>query len=613
MYNKILLLIIIRQNYIYLILLTKLLKGCLIIIIKHSLGKQKLKAEGKPKFMLTSNGAFYYNNPNSKYRGLYYPVEKHKNNWALFKTIDFIRLDSEITEIENKFDYIKLKTKKGKIKFSFNKGVLLLDTDYNGEITFSLDMREMYDFDDKGRIYHINKEKNNIIVEYHKHHNNLLENVHYSNYLIVNTKFKHKVTNEWRLEAYVEDRERKSYPYELYVYDAFKLKCKGKDKIKIVFSDDKNIALKKIKSKLSPKKFETSSNDLAYNCALKSVNDLYIDLNNFQGYYAGLPWFYQIWTRDEAISLKALIIEKKYDLVKSILLNRIRHLNQSGRIPNRMPHSNLETADGTGWVFLRLYELLKQVEDIQEQYFSPKDLSFIRKQLHNSIKSTETQELLVYNKALETWMDTSNDNDTREGYRIEIQALWLSMLRFVNYLDELLGRKQQHSKREKDTVDKVKEMFFNGEILKDGSDDQTIRSYIFLAYYIYPELLTKKQWETVFDKAIPRLWLSWGGFSTIDITSQLFCDHYTGEDNKSYHRGDSWFYINNIAAICLVKLNKKKYKKYIDKIIKASTQDILFNGIIGRPSELSSASELKAQASLFQLWSAASFVELCNE
>ena len=89
--------------------------------------------------------------------------------------------------------------------------------------------------------------------------------------------------------------------------------------------------------------------------------------------------------------------------------------------------------------------------------------------------------------------------------------------------------------------------------------------------------------------------------------------NYTGENNKSYHRGDSWFWINNLAALVLYKLDKNKFKKYIDKILKASTEEILWKGAISHHAELSSASKLKSQASLMQAWSSAMYVELIRE
>ncbi|MFH1849944.1 MAG: amylo-alpha-1,6-glucosidase, partial [archaeon] len=109
------------------------------------------------------------------------------------------------------------------------------------------------------------------------------------------------------------------------------------------------------------------------------------------------------------------------------------------------------------------------------------------------------------------------------------------------------------------------------------------------------------------------LWLPWGGLATIDKTNALYSPRYTGIDNRSYHRGDSWYWINNIAAIVMCRLDKKLFRSYIDGILKASVNDILYQGYIGHASELSDASSQNAQASFCQAWSDAMFIELIDE
>ena len=483
-------------------------------------------------------------------------------------------------------------------------------------------MREIYDFNREGRIYEMSKENDKIVVLYKKFTNNMLENVNYERYLVIKTDLESEHINQWIPIHFKVDEERKSGPFDLYVYNAVKLKAKGESRIIISYSKEKEKALSRANlevSDINKMKISSINTDdekkVAYNCALRSVDDLYVDINSNQGFYAGLPWFFQIWTRDEAISLKSVIMQGKFDIAKNIFLKRIKYVD-NGRVPNRFPFSMLGTADGTGWIFRRVLDYFLELEKRKnplEQYIGRRDIEFIRTQLKKSIDyhiKNYTTSYLIHNNADETWMDTSHKNDTREGYRIEIQALWLSMLRLMNKLDLILERKEQFSNLEDETKEFVRKEFFDGTILKDGKDDPTVRPNIFLAYYLYSDILTNKEWETVFDNSIPKLWLPWGGFTTIDKTSALYCPDYTGEDNRSYHRGDSWFFVNNIAAISMFSLNKDKYKEYIEKIVNASTKDILYNGVIGRPSEVSSASSQKAQGCGFQLWSAATYAEM---
>jgi glycogen debranching enzyme len=152
-----------------------------------------------------------------------------------------------------------------------------------------------------------------------------------------------------------------------------------------------------------------------------------------------------------------------------------------------------------------------------------------------------------------------------------------------------------------------------GKYLADGAEDDAIRPNVFIAAYAYPELLSKKEWIACFDQILPRLWLDWGGISTIDVSHPFFVANHTGENSKSYHSGDSWFWLNNLAALVLFAFDKKKYKNYIQHVLKASTQEILYEGVVGHHAELSGASEFKPAGSLVQAWSAAMYVELIEE
>jgi glycogen debranching enzyme len=125
--------------------------------------------------------------------------------------------------------------------------------------------------------------------------------------------------------------------------------------------------------------------------------------------------------------------------------------------------------------------------------------------------------------------------------------------------------------------------------------------------------LTNKEWEICFDNTLKSLWLDWGGLSTIDKNNTLFTEESTGEDVKSYHRGDSWFWINDLTALVLNKISNKKFQKQIKRIISASTEEILWKGCIGCHAELSSAKELQSRGCWNQAWSDAMFIEMVDE
>ena len=184
------------------------------------------------------------------------------------------------------------------------------------------------------------------------------------------------------------------------------------------------------------------------------------------------------------------------------------------------------------------------------------------KQAINLLLKQHTKNGLTINSQQETWMDTKHT--PRSGFRIEIQALRLSA---YNFLFKLTNERK-YQKLELELKAKVKQKFWNHPILADGFNhhpDFTIRPNIFLAYYLYPKLLEQEEWKICFNYALRKLWLNWGGIATINKNQGQFKDTYSGENPESYHNGDSWYFINNITAISLSRLDKKLYKKYIKR------------------------------------------------
>ncbi|MBR9705796.1 hypothetical protein GOV14_02055 [Candidatus Pacearchaeota archaeon] len=263
-----------------------------------------------------------------------------------------------------------------------------------------------------------------------------------------------------------------------------------------------------------------------------------------------------------------------------------------------------------GWHFKRWYDLINKLHKKQllEKYFSKGDIKKIVNKLRVFLKlemNNHVNDKFVNSNPKETWMDSID----RAGVNIEMQALQLSMYKLIFGIT----RNPLYKEMENELKSKVKEEFWNGKYLKDNLSEPTIRPNVFIAAYVYPDLLTVKEWESCFENVLPKLWLKWGGLATIDKSSPDFNESYSGENPKSYHNGDSWFWINNLAAVVLLRVNKKKFKKYIDKIVKASTTDILWSGMIGHHSELSSAKELRSEGCLCQAWSSALYIELMDE
>lgn len=690
----------------------------------------ELKETVNPSFLITNKigGFLSFGSLRNitRYQGSYFLKQTSDVNWKMFKVIEDIKIDKTPTHLINNFYNIERwygadKNKQvihstneiTKEEFYMHKSNAFVYTleNYDGYVELILDCREIYDFDDKGRIYKIYKKPDFTIIEYTKYNDydssnsrdansSNLKNENYKVYLVIKGCFEFETLDKWTPVKYEYDAKRGTKPEKLYVYKAIKIPVKNKISLIFSYSDDLSEAketaydmdmnyrkycsdddeyLKTICKMPYDTKIYDEDLKLAYKNCIKSLNDLHVEFDGNYGLFAGLPWFYHFWSRDETISTIGLMNEEQFLESKKILFKQLDNLNQNGRLPNRIPSSDLDSADSVGWCFKRINDLMEYTikKLMFRQYFSVNDLEYVKDKLRESIVrhlKYFTYNGLAYNRKLETWMDTeymngkknisetesTNDKEkigktesinNREGFRIEIQALRLNMYKMMKELCNTTGdrkRYDEYKKLENETKMIVRERFWRPPVLADGitniadnnrnNRDETIRPNIFIAYYIYPELLSPEEWEACFDNALKKLWLDWGGISTIDINNKLFCDEYTGENNKSYHRGDSWFWINCLSAICMHRLEKqlknknnynknidgnpkkgsqnpngKKYEEHIHKIINACCEDILFKGFIGHASELSSAKELRAEGCLCQAWSAAMFIEMINE
>jgi glycogen debranching enzyme len=511
--------------------------------------------------LITNNlGSYFLSGISSRYSGLFFML-----NNRMIKILD-----------DNFSDDCK-------ITMPVGKNILIINSKKYME--FMLDVKESYDNSESGRFYELKEEKDKKVIKFAKKTG---ENMDYILFIVIKGKFQTKKVDKWIKRDYSFDQKRNSTPSERYIYCPFEFK----GRLIISASETEENALKELEE--IPK----TKNKLVGLMQLIAKN------NKTTGIFAGLPWFFQFWSRDELISLKALMLSGKTKEAKEIILRNLEAISTDGRLPNKtLPLSNETNADSIGWLF-------KRIQDYKR--FDNKEWEMIVQKLEYSIANITknySKDSLIYNNPLETWMDTRWDNDERAGFRIEIQALFLNMLK----LAYILTRKKEYLQSEGKMKKIVREKFWNGKFLADGLNDFTKRPNVFIAAYVYPELLTKKEWELCFNNILPALWLEWGGLATIDKSHSLFCRNHTGEIPQSYHRGDSWFWINNLAALCLDRANKEFFKEYIDKILAASKKEFLKMGIPGQQSELSSAYKLESNGCLAQAWSDAMLAELVFE
>jgi glycogen debranching enzyme len=555
-------------------------------------------------FYTLEGGSYYFHSFEdfSAYQGWCVFFE---NPWNLFKVVDRISGDFDI---------------------SFSGKTLFLKRSSFDDFFIDLDFRLIHDFDSKGRIYEVYEKNNLLIVKYTKFFDDSLSEIVFTKFLAIKGLSSFDLIKEWVEKSYPYDAERGSLD-KLFV---FRLLRSNSDNLSLGFglSEEEavvnSLALPIVKEEVSSftkaqiKKISGVDKDALLSadksfssCVKKSHSGDFM-------IFAGYPWFFQVWGRDECISLVGLFSQKKFDVAKKIILRNLKRM-VGGVLPNRYPESVLGSADATGWLFQRILLFLKLSRG-KDFALSSRELGLVEEKLDLFISHCKDKSSngLVMNGPKETWMDTNvGSSDVRDGARVEVQALFLSALELKKYLRQLASDDAQVLRFD-DFIDKTKSLIrhqlIKGGVLHDGIVDDvldtSIRPNVFLAYYIYPDLVTKSQWSKTFNHVLDDSWLDWGGISSIGKSHELFTDTYSGMNNRSYHRGDSWFFINNIVALSLYSLDKKLYSDKIKKIKDASVQEMLHSGFKGFCAEVSSAKQLESKGCLNQAWSSATLLEL---
>jgi predicted glycogen debranching enzyme len=171
---------------------------------------------------------------------------------------------------------------------------------------------------------------------------------------------------------------------------------------------------------------------------------------------AGYPWFLD-WGRDSLICARGLLAAGRVAEVRQLLLTFAR-FEDRGTLPNTIHGtdvSNRDTSDAPLWLGV-LCESLAETEP--DFYQTPVDdahrtvtdvlLSIATHYLQGTPNGihADPDSALVWSPAHFTWMDTNYPAGTpREGYPVEIQVLWIRLLRQV---EKLSGPVEQRKWRE---------------------------------------------------------------------------------------------------------------------------------------------------------------------
>ena len=184
------------------------------------------------------------------------------------------------------------------------------------------------------------------------------------------------------------------------------------------------------------------SSDIAMNFLARlerAARQFVVRRDQFKTVIAGYPWFLN-WGRDSLICARGLLAAGLEDEVKQILLTFAK-FEQDGTLPNTIHGndvSNRDTSDAPLW-FAVVCEDLADTKFFEKRVDGHRTLVDVLTSIaENYAKGTpngihmNADSGLIWSPSHFTWMDTNYPAGTpREGYPVEIQALWIRLLRLL--------------------------------------------------------------------------------------------------------------------------------------------------------------------------------------
>jgi len=177
------------------------------------------------------------------------------------------------------------------------------------------------------------------------------------------------------------------------------------------------------------------------------IRDFIVRLDDSRTVLGGYPWFLD-WGRDTLLCLRGIIAAGMLDEARDILLQFAR-FEDRGTLPNMIRGNddrNRDTSDAPLWFFTACSDLMQATG--KGKAFLNADCSgrplidVLRSLATNMINGTpngivmDPASGLIFSPSHFTWMDTNYPAGTpREGYPIEIQALWYASLQLLARVD----------------------------------------------------------------------------------------------------------------------------------------------------------------------------------
>jgi predicted glycogen debranching enzyme len=320
---------------------------------------------------------------------------------------------------------------------------------------------------------------------------------------------------------------------------------------------------------------------------LKAALDHYVvRRGDFKTVIAGYPWFLD-WGRDALIFVRGLAAAGKTADARDVVTQFVRFEKQ-GSLPNMIQGQNAgnrDTSDAPLWLITACADLIQAERDEQfmESDCGGRSMRQVLLSIGQSIKAgtpngvrMDPESGLVFSPAHFSWMDTDHPAGTpRQGYPIEIQALWHAGLCFLSKIDSAESAKawQRLARQVQDSILKY---FWQpdfaylsdclhaapGQAAKDATADDALRPNQLLAITLgaikepqkcrdilaaCQELLVPGGIRSLADRPVRHGIAIHHHGKLINDPHRPYQGHYAGDEDTrrkpAYHNGTAWTWL----------------------------------------------------------------------
>ncbi|MEM5791153.1 MAG: amylo-alpha-1,6-glucosidase, partial [Candidatus Aenigmatarchaeota archaeon] len=308
------------------------------------------------------------------------------------------------------------------------------------------------------------------------------------------------------------------------------------------------------------KNFERIKNNSIFKCNFEFLEKLFeasvLNLEKLwfdskvSGYLAGYPWFLQIWVRDLAWVLPAVINYGEFEKARKSL-ETIFKFQSNGRIPNVIfldGKASYNSSDSTPLALIALEHYITNSADVPFL----KDIENKLEEIIEFYKKNKDENGFIFSDEKESWMDTLS----REGKVLEIQAFWAKALRSCSKLFEILGNDSSELEEmalnleknlEKEFWNENEKFYFDRIFDSRKYGEKTLNAIFPLIFKI------SKNWKNVIERIESDEFTTDFGIRTISKEESLY-------NPSGYHTGSTWAWL--VALFSAVEFLHKREKAF---------------------------------------------------